>query len=212
MYKLYYYPGNANMAPHFVLEELAVDFELVLVDRKSSAQKSAEYLALNPAGRIPTLVHEDFVLFESSAICLYLCEQHPSANLMPDLGSQKRALFYQWLMYLTNTLQAEMMVYFYPDKHTTNAADALNIKMAQEARITDIFSLLDGELSNKEFLVGPKITACDYFLLMLTMWAEGFAKPPMAFANLGRYLQKLTKRQAVINVCRSEGLSLDGYR
>ncbi len=60
MYQLYYYPLNASMAPHFILEALNVDFQLITVDRKSNAQKSDDYLALNPAGRIPTLIDDKF--------------------------------------------------------------------------------------------------------------------------------------------------------
>ena len=54
MYELYYFPGNASMTPHFLLEEMGVEFELRLVDKNQNAQKSEEYLVLNPAGRIPT--------------------------------------------------------------------------------------------------------------------------------------------------------------
>lgn len=72
MYTLFFYPRNASWAPHMVLAEMGVDFELVLVDRKTNAQKSADYLLLNPTGRIPTLIDQDIVIFESAAICLHL--------------------------------------------------------------------------------------------------------------------------------------------
>ena len=73
------------------LEELGVDFELVLVDRTSEQQKSSEYLNLNPTGRIPTLVDGDLVIYESAAICLHLCDKHPQANLVPANGDPARA-------------------------------------------------------------------------------------------------------------------------
>jgi glutathione S-transferase len=88
------------LAPQLVLQDvqqkLDVEFELVLVDRKSDAQKSADYLALNPAGRIPTLVDGDLVVFESAAICMHLCEQNPQANLISEIGHPDRPLFHQW--------------------------------------------------------------------------------------------------------------------
>ena len=71
MYQLYYYPLNASMAPHFILEALKVNFELIKVDRENNAQKSPEYLALNPAGRIPTLIDDGLAIFESPAICIH---------------------------------------------------------------------------------------------------------------------------------------------
>ncbi|PKH87480.1 glutathione S-transferase [Colwellia sp. Bg11-28] len=212
LYQLYYYPLNASMAPHFILKELNVDFELIIVDRKSNAQKSPNYLALNPAGRIPTLVDDGLAIFESPAICIHLAENHPSSNLIPKVGEKNRALFFQWLMYLTNTVQAELMVCFYPQKHTTNVKTVDNIIEAQEIRITEMFNLLDRELENKDFLVGNSISVCDYFLFMLTVWADEFKKPPLGFSNLSRYLRKLAKRDAIINVCKKENLSLTDYQ
>ena len=211
MYRLYYYPGNASFAPHLMLQELEVEFELSLVDRKTDAQKSADYLALNPAGRIPTLIDGDLVLFESAAICMYLCEKYPGAGLMPDVGTPERAKFFQWMMYLTNTLQAELMVYFYPEKHTIDPSGAPFIKAAQEKRITEIFELLDTELAGKRYLVGDQLTACDYYLFMPAMWARGFKKPPLSFPNLGAYLRKIALRDAVKQVCKSEDIDLSSY-
>ena len=212
LYQLYYYPLNASMAPHFILKELNVDFELIIVDRKSNAQRSPNYLALNPAGRIPTLVDDGLAIFESPAICIHLAENHPSSNLIPKVGEKNRALFFQWLMYLTNTVQAELMVCFYPQKHTTNVKTVDNIIEAQEVRITEMFNLLDRELENKDFLVGNSISVCDYFLFMLAVWADEFKKPPLGFSNLSRYLRKLAKRDAIINVCKKENLSLSDYQ
>ena len=200
------------MAPHFLLEELQVEYELIKVDRNSNAQKSAEYLKLNPAGRIPTLVDDGRAIFESPAICVHLAESKPSKGLIPDLGDKTRPLFFQWLMYLTNTVQAELMVYFYPEKHTSNEQDADAIVAAQEQRITEAFALLNKELKDKKYLIGDTITVCDHFLFMLAVWADELTKPPLAFENLSRYLRNLAKRPAIITVCDKEGLSLEDYQ
>ncbi len=194
-----------------VLEEMSADYELVLVDRKSNAQKSEEYMTLNPTGRIPTLVDGDFVIFESAAICLHLCDLNPQANLMPKVGDPNRAMFYQWLFYLTTTVQAELMVYIYPGKHTTDEDVTGSIVQAQEARITDMFALLDKQLEGREYLVGNSISVCDCFLFMLAHWGSGFKQSPLSFSNLGRYLRNIAKRPAVQNVCAVEGTSLAAY-
>lgn len=75
MYKLFYYPRNASFAPHMLLAEMQLDYELILVDRKTEAQKNPEYLTLNPTGRIPTLTVDGEPIYESAAICLFLCER-----------------------------------------------------------------------------------------------------------------------------------------
>lgn len=211
VYKLFYYPRNASWAPHLVLAEMGVEFELVLVDRKLNEQKSSEYLSLNPTGRIPTLSESNLVIFESAAICLHLCERHPNLGLIPSIGSPLRAKFYQWLFYLNSTIQPELMMYFYPQKHTTGEETNLIVR-AQESRVTEMFSLIDKELEGKDFLIGSSLTVCDYFLFMLSHWASDFSQPPLSFRNLGGYLRKLAEREAVISVCKTEGTSLELYR
>lgn len=212
MYQLYYYPLNASMAPHFVLQALNVDFELILVDRKSEAQKSAEYLALNPAGRIPTLVLGDLILSESAAICIHLAENHPESNLIPAMGSAERAKFFQWMMFLTSTLQAELMVYFYPGKHIDADGHNEHIIAAQESLIGDALQLIDDELDNQSYLLGEQITVCDLFLFMLAVWSDELKKPPLSYPNLGKYLRKMAQHPAIIKVCEKENLSLADYQ
>ena len=85
MIQLHYFPGNASLIPHILLEELGLPFELQYVDRAKSAQKSPAYLKLNPNGQIPVLVDGDLVLYETAAICLHLADTHPAAKLAPPL-------------------------------------------------------------------------------------------------------------------------------
>lgn len=211
MYQLYYYPMNASFAPHLVLEELGVEYELRFVDRKADAQKADDYLKLNPTGRIPTLVHDDLVLFESSAICLYLCEQDTRSRFLPRHGSSERPVFFQWLQYLTGTVQSELMLYFYPAAHTTNIDSTSDISNAQNKRLVEMFELIDDALKDKRYLLGADVTICDHFLLMLSIWADELTKPPLAFQNLNRYLVDITKRDAVQKVCEKERVDLSPY-
>lgn len=211
MYQLYYYPMNASFAPHVLLEELKVDYELLLVDRKSTGQKAPEYLKLNPTGRIPTLVHEGLVLFESSAICLYLAEQDSTSRFIPSIGSETRPYFYQWLQYLTGTVQSELMLYLYPEAHTTDLESAKNITEAQNQRLAGMFELLDNTLKDSRYLIGDEVTVCDHVLLMLSLWADELSKPPLSYPNLRRYLSELASREAVREVCRQEKINLSDY-
>ncbi|MBQ4846789.1 glutathione S-transferase family protein [Pseudoalteromonas sp. MMG005] len=211
MYTLFYYPRNASLAPHFVLKALDVPFQLELVDRKKVAQKSAQYLRLNPTGRIPTLVDDDFVLCESAAICLYLCEKHPEKHLIPE-GPKAKAEFYQWLMYLTGTLQNELMVYFYPERHTQNAIMYDDIIKTQQTRISDALAILDHKVGESDYLINDQFTVCDCYMFMLCIWADEITKPPLSFANLNRYLKRLAKHPAITSVCEFEETDLTIYK
>ena len=223
MYQLYYYPGNASLAVHMMLEALDADYQLILVDRKTNSQKSAEYLALNPAGRIPTLVDTQFlssnlackkplVIFESAAICQHILEQHPQCGLIPAESSPQRSEFYQWLMYLNNSVQAELMLYFYPEKHTLDSNACESIKAMAEQRVTQMFELLDEKLASSTYLVGEHLTVCDFFLFMVANWASDFEKSPLTMQHLNRYLKMMAQQPCVKQAFENEGRDLDKYQ
>jgi len=206
MLQLYYYPGNANLAPHILLEEIGVRYELVLLDRTQNAHKAPEYLKLNPHGRIPTLLDGALVLYESAAICLYLADAHPQAELAPAIGSEARAQFYKWLFYLTNTLQAELMLYFYPERLTDDASAASQVKSHAEARVAGMLDFCDGALaaSGGPYLLGARYSAADAYLLMLARWTRNMQHPARARSHLGAFLERVFARPAVQRAFASE--------
>lgn len=211
MLQLHYYPSTASMAPHIVLQELGVPFELVLVDRTADAHKAPEYLRLNPNGLIPVLTDGDLVLYESAAICLYLCDMHPQAKLAPALGTAERAHFYKWLIWLTNTLQPTLITYFYPERlvNPGNAAGAAEVKAQAERRVGELLDQLDAELARHggPWLLGQNYSALDPYTLMLCRWTRGFASSPARTRpHLGPYLQAMLARPAVQRVFATEKL------
>ncbi|MFA0026662.1 glutathione S-transferase family protein, partial [Vibrio sp. 10N.261.49.A5] len=119
-------------------------------------------LKLNPAGRIPTLIDDGMAIFESSAICIHLCEQNPKHGLLPQFGSKSRPQFFQWLAYLNNTLQAELMVRYYPHRHTNDESTIPNVVAAQDDRIGDSLSVINDQLEGNKYLLGDEISACDF--------------------------------------------------
>jgi glutathione S-transferase len=209
--KLFYYPSNASMAPHIVLEEIGQPFELMLVDRTQGEHKAVEYLRLNPNGLIPVLVDGDLVLYETAAICLHLADTHPATGLAPELGTTERAQFYKWLMWLTNTLQASLIVYYYPERwvDTANTIGAEQVQAHAESKITTLLDQLDAQLSSSggPWLLGGRYTVLDAYALMLCRWTRGFAKPARELPLLGAYLQRVLARPAVQRAIRTEGLA-----
>ena len=219
MLHLHYYPSTASMVPHILLEELGVPFQRVLVDRAVYAHKSPEYLKLNPNGLIPVLVQDDMaggagtplVLYETAAIVLRLCDTHPDAGLAPSLGSVDRAHFYKWLMWLTNTLQATLIVYFYPERWVTagNAAGAAEVKAAAETKIAGLLDQLDAELAKhgQDWFMGAHYTALDAYVFTLCRWTRNFASlPARGRPHLGPYLQRMLARPSVQRVMVAEQL------
>lgn len=208
MIELHYSPGNANLAPHFILEELAIDFQLVEVDRSINAHKLPPYLKMNPFGRIPVFVDGDLVLYEAAAICLHLVDTHPDCGLAPALGTPQRAHFYKWLMFLTNTIQPDALVYFYPQRYTSDTNGTAAVKDAAEQRLFEYFSRLDDHLgANGPYLLGDAFSAADYYLLMVTRWGRSMKTPARELKHLGETMRLITERPAVQRAFASEGLA-----
>ena len=207
------------MAPHILLRELGAPFELLLVDRTLGAQKMTAYLKLNPNGLIPVLTDSEngeLVLYEAAAICLHLCDTHPAAGLAPPLGTVERAHFYKWLMWLTNTLQATLIAYFYPERWVDdgNVLGTAQVRAHAEIKVGLLLNQLDAELAKqaqiqpRPWLVGNSYSIVDIYTLMLCRWTRNFesirAKDKL---HLGPYLQRIINRPAVAAAFEAEGLA-----
>ena len=212
MLQLHHYPSTAAMAPHIVLEEIGAPFQLVHVDRLVNAHKTPAYLQLNPNGLIPVLVDGDLVLYETAAICLHLCDTHPLAGLAPALGTADRAHFYKWMAWLTNSLQATLILYFYPERWVDegNTSGVAQVKAHAEHKVGALLDQLDAELARHggPWLLGDAYSAVDPYALMLGRWTRGFASPPArSRPHLGPYLQRVLARPAVQRVFATEQLA-----
>ena len=211
MIQLHYYPSTASMIPHLVLEELGVPFELVLVDRAADAHKSPAYLQLNPNGLLPALTDGDLVLYETAAICLHLCDAYPDMHLAPPPGTAARAHFYKWLVWLTNTLQTSLIVYFYPERWVAegNIAGAAEVKAQAQMKVGGLLDQLDAELARHggPWFMGEAFTALDPYVFTLCRWTRNFStRPARSLPNLGAYLPRMLARPATQRVLAREGL------
>ena len=211
MLQLHYHPGNASLIPHILLEELGESFELLYVDRAKSAQKSTAYLKLNPNGLIPVLVDGEFVLYETAAVCLHLADTHTKAGLAPALGTPERAHFYKWLAWLTNTLQAALIIFYYPERwvNVGNAAGAAEVKAHAEAKIGAMLDQMDAQLAShgKDWFLGERYSALDAYAMVLCRWTRGFARPARSLPRLGPYLERMLARPAVKKALATEKLA-----
>jgi glutathione S-transferase len=174
MYTLYWSPGSASMAPHACLEEAGAAYTLKRVDTSKGEHQSADYLSLNPKGKVPTLVIDgNDVLTESAAICMLIGDRHPDAGLAPVHGDPRRGHYYAWLMHLTNTLQPAMLEFYYPDRHTTSANGTEAVAAKARESIAAIWQRIDAHLAAKgPYLLGDRFSAADIFCHMLSTWQE----------------------------------------
>jgi glutathione S-transferase len=206
MIELHYYPGNASLIPHILLRELELPFALRLVDRNANAQKSAEYLRLNPNGRIPTLVDDGLVVWETAAVCLHLLEKRQPNHLLPV--GPLRSTFLQWLVWLATTPQAESLVYFYPERWASGSA-AAEVKASAERRIGEMLDLVEPRLG--PYFLGAQLSALDFYFLVLCRWTRNMKNPARNRPKTARLLAELVERPAVRAAFDAEGIGAPLY-
>lgn len=210
--QLHYHPSTAAMIPHIVLEELGVPYERVLVDRSRDEHKEPAYLKLNPNGLIPVLTDGGLVLYETAAIVLHLCDAHPEARLAPAPGTAARAHFYKWLMWCTNTLQATLLVYFYPQRWVKegNVQAAEEVRQMAQARVDGLLDQLEALLAGHggPWILGADYGALDAYVFTLCRWTRNFqGRKARDLPHLGSYLQRMAQRPAVQRVFANEGIA-----
>ena len=208
MYTLYYMPGRANLAPHIVLQETATRYRLELVDLEKQAQRSPEYLTLNPNGRVPTLIEGSFVMYEAAAITMYIAEQHGEAGLAPPPATLSRARYYQWMAHLTNSVQEALNQWFHPDHFVSGTQTESAFKKNAEKRLEKMWGNLDEALSKSPYLLGDRFSACDAYLFFLTCWQTRLKKSMIRERlHLAKFFKTVKNRPSVERTLEAEGIA-----
>ncbi len=106
--KLYYNPQSRAVIAKWMLDECGAQYEIVPIDFAKREHKAPEFLQINPAGKLPALVDGDAKIFEGTAICLYLGDKFPQANLAPEIGAPERGRYLSLMVYSTSQLEPAM--------------------------------------------------------------------------------------------------------
>ncbi|HEY0335486.1 MAG TPA: glutathione S-transferase family protein [Stenotrophomonas sp.] len=204
---LYYSPSTAALVVHWLLIELDLPHELRLVDVEKGEQKRPGYLALNPAGVVPTLVLEGQAMTEAAAIVMHLADRHPAAGLAPAPGSAARADYYRWMFWCANTLQPAFRAWFYP--HEPAGAGQEDAVRAQARQVIErAWERVAGHLAQQgPYLLGERLSAADFLLTMLMRWSRNMPRPSDDWPVLRDYARRMKDRPAFGETYRREGLT-----
>lgn len=187
--KLFYMQGASSLAGHIVLEWVGGDYELVRMNR--AALKNADYLALNPGGTVPLLLHGDFALTESTAILGYLSDLHPESELLGDGTPRARAETTRWLSLLNSDVTRAFKLLFSGDGPGAEERNA-----AARAQIRAYLARLESQLDGKEWLTGSRSIA-DAALFVVLRWAIGVKISLAGLEKLSAFVDRMHLDEAV---------------
>ncbi len=204
---LYGSVSTASLVVHWLLVELGIEHELVLLDFDTREHKAAPYLALNPAGVVPTLQIDGQVLTEAAAIALYLADRHPEAGLLPAPGTPARGQAYRWMFWCANTLQPAYRAWFYPHEAAGEANAAATQAMARQ-RLEAAWQRMAAHLQTQgPYVLGEAPSVVDFMLVMLMRWSRNMPTPADSLPVLKVYAQRLKARPSFIETYRREGIT-----
>ncbi len=192
----------------WALEEAGAEYEYVAIDLRAGAGWKPEYLALNPSGKVPTLVDGGLVLTESAAICTYIGDRFPASRLTPPVGSPERAHYDQWCYFALSELEQPLWtlakhLFALPERRRVPAVlDTARWEFAVAAKILAL------GLGQREFIVGDHFTAADILMAHTLTWASAF-KLPLEHDHLVTYTERLLARPAWARVQKREQAERD---
>lgn len=178
----YTHPMSRGRIIRWMLEEVGAPYETRILTFES--MKEPAYLAVNPMGKVPAIVHGGQVVTEAGAICAYLADAFPAAGLAPASGSPERGPYYRWLFFAAGPIEQAA------------AAKSLGWETPVDRQgtvgfgtIGHVLDAIEGAVAGREYLVGDRFTAADLYLGAHLSWGMGFGtieKRPAFEAYVGR--------------------------
>ncbi len=188
-------PMSRGRIVRWMLEEVGAPYETVVLDYASS-MKAADYLAINPMGKVPAIVHDGQVVTEGAAICAYLAEAFPKAGLAPTAA--ERAPYYRWLFYAAGPVEAAVT-----NKSLGVVPTEDQQRMVGYGSFDTMLDTLEAAVSAHPFIAGDRFTAADVYVGSQVMWGQMFGSMPKrdAFVDYGARLaeREAYKRAAAID-------------
>lgn len=185
-------PMSRGRIVRWMLEEIGEPYETRVLEYGPPMQTPA-YRALNPMGKVPTLVHGETVVTEAAAICAYLADAFPAAGLAPSPGSPARGAYYRWLFFGAGPVEAAVT-----DSSmglTPESPDAQ--RRAGYGSLARVLDTLSAHLSGNDYLLGDRFSAADVYTGMQLVWARMFGNADDR-PGFAAYAERLMARPAAI--------------
>ena len=188
--KLYYNPQSRAVIVKWMLDECGADYELVPIDFTKREHKTPEFLKINPAGKLPALADGDAKIFEGAAICLYLADKFPAANLAPKIGAPERGRYLSLMVYSTAQVEPSL-----GDKVLKLETDA-HRGWSDFESVQDV---IERELGEGPYLFGEWFTAADVMIGAMLIWQRWLNLGPQR-PGLAAYVDRLLARPKAIKM------------
>lgn len=203
MLTLYGFPNSRSLRAAWALEEAGAEYAYVKIDLMAGEGRRPEFLKVNPGGKVPALVEDDFVLTESAAIVTYVGDRFPDSGLVPEVGSQARAVYNRWCFFAIGELEQPLWTIA---KHRFVLPEAWRVPAVIDTAIKEFevaLQVLAEGLGDRPFILGDTFTGADILIARTLGWASKYELLP-ASAQWSAYLERTLTRPAFGRACARE--------
>jgi glutathione S-transferase len=208
MLKLFYAPGTCALATHIALEEASASYEAVRLEFGSQAQRSPEYLAINPKGRVPALVTESGTLTETPGLLLFVAQRFPQAELAPLSDPFGLAQVQEFNSYLCSTVHVAHAHGRRGARWADDAAAIEAMKQKVPATMTECAGLIEQKFLKGPWVMGERYTICDPYLFTIGTWLEGDGVDTTKLPDIVEHRKRMLARPAVQKAVAAEDTQL----
>jgi glutathione S-transferase len=208
MLRLYYATGTCALATHIALEEARAPYEAVRVDFGAQAQRSPEYLAINPKARVPALVTEHGTLTETPALLIYVAQSFPAAELAQLSDPFALGQVQEFNSYLCATVHVAHAHGRRGSRWADDAAAIEAMKRKVPSTMTECFELIETKLLKGPWVMGERYTVCDPYLFTIASWLEGDGVDTAKLPRVLEHRRRMLARPAVQKVVAEEGTQI----
>ena len=197
MITLYHAKGTCSMATLIALLEADAPHTVVRVDFASQQQRSADYLAINPKGRVPALVTEHGVLTETPALLMYVAQCFPAAKLAPLDDPFALARMQELHSYLSSTVHVAHAHGRRGSRWADEASSHADMLGKVTQNMVDCFALIEQHYLQGPWVLGDTYSVADAYLFTLAGWLEGDGVDMQQFPKVAAHFQRTAQRPAV---------------
>ena len=197
MLKLYYAPGTCALASHITLAESGADYTTERIDFKTNQQNSLEYLAINPKGRVPTLVTDRGILTETQAMLAFIAQSFPKAKLAPFDDAYAFAQAQSFNSYLCSTVHINHAHKMRGPRWATEESSFADMKRKIPQTMAACFGLIERDMLRGPWVMGETYTICDPYLFTLSGWLEGDGVDISTLPKVADHRKRMADRPAV---------------
>ena len=200
MFKLYTVPGTCALASHIALEEAGAPYSVEVLSFKNNQQSSAEYLKINPKGRVPALATDHGVLTETPAILAFIAQSFPQAKLAPLGDPMAFAQVQSINSYLCSTVHVAHAHKGRGYRWAVEETSFADMKRKVPDSMTACFALIERDMLKGPWVMGEQYTVADAYLYTIELWLEGDGVDLKSFPRVSDHMKRMAERPAVKKV------------